>query len=84
MPGILTYDRSARMALCNHANRLAADYELSEFLQATMKSYNAELCDAVTDMTESFKDLADANMVKYLPASAYDYTPSDSGLRSCY
>ncbi|KAJ5212821.1 uncharacterized protein N7498_004467 [Penicillium cinerascens] len=64
------YYQSARMALCNHANRLTADYELPEFLRATMKSYNAELCDAVTDITESFKDLADANMARYLPASA--------------
>ncbi|KAJ6006667.1 hypothetical protein N7451_004611 [Penicillium sp. IBT 35674x] len=64
------YYQSARIALCNHANRLAADYELPELVRGTMKSYNSELCDAVTHMTESLKHLADANMAKYLPASA--------------
>lgn len=73
LSGALTGNRSARMALCNHANRLTADYELPEFVRAAMESYNSDLCDAVTDMTESFKDLADANVAKYLPASAYSH-----------
>jgi hypothetical protein len=59
------------MALCNHANRLAADYNLRKTRDAVMRIYITELRDAVTDMTEDLKRLVDINMAQYLPPSAY-------------
>ncbi|KAH8697524.1 hypothetical protein BGW36DRAFT_427482 [Talaromyces proteolyticus] len=64
------YYQAARIALCNHACRLAAKFESLQSKKLILESYKSELQNAVTDMADSVRRLIVADMAKYLPVSA--------------
>ncbi|KAL4866572.1 hypothetical protein BDV12DRAFT_199051 [Aspergillus spectabilis] len=67
----LVYYQAARIALCNHACELAAQFEWPQ-TKSSLNYYKSELQDAVNTMTDQLKQLIAANLAKYLPVSTYD------------